>query len=171
MRKILILGGTRSGKSQFALNLGEELINSGEKGIFIATAVALDDEMKKRIEKHKLNRKDIWITIEEPIDIVGAIENSRDYRVILVDCLTLWLTNVYLEMRERVTHFMDMLCQTLKNTQKTVILVSNELGLGIVPDNRIAREFRDLAGELNQRIAKIADDVYFTIAGIPSKIK
>lgn len=169
MRKIIfITGGARSGKSSFALKEASEI--SGKKA-YIATAEALDGEMKERIEKHKRDRGNEWDTYEEPLDISDAINKIKDeYSVILFDCLTLWLSNLLMNdkaVEKEIGRFVD----SLSAISCTLYIVSNEVGMGIVPENELARRFRDMAGMLNQKVAEIADDVYMVVAGMPIKIK
>ncbi|MCX7794298.1 MAG: bifunctional adenosylcobinamide kinase/adenosylcobinamide-phosphate guanylyltransferase [Thermodesulfovibrionales bacterium] len=175
MNKIIfITGGAKSGKSNFALKRASEL--DGRK-VYIATAEPLDEEMKERIERHKKERGSNWFTVEEPVNISGLIKDLREkYEVLLIDCLTLWLSNImlgkeaYIERIEELIRFLKALKDS-KQGQLTLFIVSNEVGLGIVPDNELARRFRDEAGRLNQRIAEISDEVYFVISGIPIRIK
>lgn len=169
---ILVLGGARSGKSSYAQKMAEAFEG---KRLFVATAQALDDEMAKRIENHKKRRGDTWETREEPVKIPDLISDSQDgYAVILIDCLTLWVSNLLMASGddvERVEDGVERLVDCLATIRTTVVLVSNEVGLGIVPESRLARAFRDLAGVLNQRVAGIADRVIFMVAGIPLVLK
>lgn len=174
---IFILGGARSGKSSFALKLAESIKG---KRLYIATAEALDDEMAKRIKKHKKERGNNWNTIEEPIRIANVIKRNKGYDVILLDCLTLWVSNLmHREARSkgqgarggRTLQKITDLISACKKAKASIIIVSNEVGLGIVPDNPLARQFRDIAGFANQKIADAAGEVYFMVSGIPSKIK
>jgi len=170
---IFIIGGARSGKSSFALNEASKI--KGQKA-YIATAEALDSEMKERIEEHKKNRGDTWDTYEEPIKISTVLSDIKDrYSVIVVDCLTLWLSNVMhnnLNTEKEIENLIKILSDlSIVNRQSSIFIVSNEVGMGIVPGNKIARKFRDLAGFLNQKVAEIADEVYLVTAGIPLKIK
>ena len=172
-----VIGGAKSGKSSFAL---DKVSGFDGKKAFIATAEAHDDEMKKRIERHKAERSNEWKTYEEPLNIAGLLSEIRGrYSVILIDCLTLWLSNAMHrteDTEKAITEFMDELNRS-KNLSSAdayaseVYIVSNEVGMGIVPENALAREFRDLAGKLNQRIAEISDEVYLVVSGIPVKIK
>lgn len=163
-----ILGGARSGKSRFALQRASEF--SGKKA-YIATAQALDDEMKERIDKHKKERSGDWTTFEEPINISGIIKDvHKKYDVIIIDCLTLWLSNLMLA-GSNIEKELELFISSLTDVHCSIFIVSNEVGLGIVPDNAIARKFRDLSGYVNQRIAETADEVYLAAAGIPIKIK
>lgn len=164
----LVLGGARSGKSQFAESL---VAATGLERHYLATGRAWDAEMTDRIEKHRTDRGDGWTTHEEPLDLVAtlaAIDAER--RVILVDCLTLWVTNLMMEERDMAAEFVA-LSEFLPGARARLILVSNEVGLGIVPENRMARDFRDHAGRLHQMIAAKANDVYFVAAGLPLKMK
>ncbi len=177
-RKIIfITGGARSGKSRFALNLANNYpISPMLKKAYIATAEALDDEMKARIEEHKRMRGDDWDTYEEPLRIAEVIkEIGNDYRVIVVDCLTLWLSNM-MHAKSDINQEIENLIAVLKNLSLityhlSLFAVSNEVGMGIVPENELARRFRDMAGFLNQKVAEVADEVYVLVAGIPMKIK
>lgn len=169
---ILVLGGARSGKSRYAQKIGKAV--KGKK-VFLATAQALDEEMARRIEKHKKQRGDEWETHEEPIELARVIsELQHEYKVILVDCLTLWLSNLlmtYGDDCQRVEDRIQGLIECLTSMKNTVIFVSNEVGLGIVPENRMARSFRDLAGMLNQQVAEKADQVILMVAGMPLVVK
>ena len=171
-RKIyFITGGARSGKSAFAEKLAHSL---GGKRAYIATAQALDPEMAERIRKHREARGDAWDTYEEPLAVAELLKKlSGRYPVALLDCLTLWLSNVmaHTDGDGAVAARSDELVSAVKDFSGSCIVVSNEVGLGIVPDNPLARKFRDLAGILNQKMAQAADEAYFTAAGIPVKIK
>jgi adenosylcobinamide kinase / adenosylcobinamide-phosphate guanylyltransferase len=165
---VLVLGGARSGKSAFAERL---VLEAGLSRHYIATGRAWDDEMRERIEKHRADRGDGWQTHEEPLALVERLEALNDpNNVILVDCLTLWVTNLMMEEREMAGEF-ARLADFTSMTRATLVLVSNEVGLGIVPENRMAREFRDHAGRLHQSIAARARQVYFVAAGLPLKMK
>ena len=164
----LILGGARSGKSSHAEHLAAE---TSPRRIYIATAQAFDDEMTARIADHQARRDSSWQTVEAPLDLCAAIEaQAVPDRVVLVDCLTLWLSNLLLADRD-IEDEADGLIATLENAAGPLILVSNEVGLGIVPDNALARAFRDHAGRLNQQVAKAADKVVFLAAGLPMTLK
>ena len=168
MTTTLILGGARSGKSAFAENL---VTSAGLARHYVATGRAWDDEMRARIVRHREDRGPDWVTVEEPLDLVGALHAiDSAAHVVLVDCLTLWVTNLMMEERDMPAEF-AFLCEFAKTAQSKIVFVSNEVGLGIVPENRMAREFRDHAGRLHQQIAAIADDVYFVAAGLPLKMK
>ncbi|HTR44821.1 MAG TPA: bifunctional adenosylcobinamide kinase/adenosylcobinamide-phosphate guanylyltransferase [Thermodesulfovibrionales bacterium] len=175
---IFVLGGARSGKSGFALR--DASARQGKKA-YIATAQALDQEMEERIAKHREERASEWKTFEEPLRLSALIEEACiSHEVVLVDCLTLWLSNLLLgEERpddpERTEKELEKLLKLLQRFQASdshaLYLVSNEVGMGIVPDNALSRRFRDLAGRVNQKVAEIADAVYFVAAGIPLKLK
>ena len=164
----LVLGGARSGKSAFAEGLIEA---ASERRLYIATGQAWDDEMRERIASHQTRCGDGWETVEAPLDLAQALEtHAQADRPILVDCLTLWVTNLMLGEHDIGKAF-DGLAATLPGLEGPVVFVSNEVGLGIVPDNAMARAFRDHAGRLHQLIASLADDVYFVAAGLPLKMK
>ncbi|WP_422343094.1 bifunctional adenosylcobinamide kinase/adenosylcobinamide-phosphate guanylyltransferase [Parasphingorhabdus sp.] len=164
----LVLGGTRSGKSSFAQNMAEE---SGNRLVYIATAEALDDEMSDRIAHHKQDRGSRWTTVEEPLDIAAVITaHSNQETTLLIDCLTIWLSNVMLAGQDVATA-VDGLAQALSRASGSMILVSNEVGSGIVPESPLGRQFRDEAGWMNQRIAAAADDVALVTAGLPLWLK
>ena len=164
----LVLGGARSGKSRFAENLVEE---SGLKPVYVATAQAFDAEMKDRIERHRARRGDQWETVEAPIDLPEVLKlHTTGEKAILVDCLTLWLSNLMInemDLEAGVTRLIEV----LGGLKGPVVLVSNEVGMSIVPENKMARQFRDHAGELNQKIASIASQVFLIAAGLPMKLK
>ncbi|MGA3187492.1 MAG: bifunctional adenosylcobinamide kinase/adenosylcobinamide-phosphate guanylyltransferase [Bryobacteraceae bacterium] len=162
---ILIGGGARSGKSRYALEKARAI--DGTRA-FVATAQPFDKEMTTRIDRHRAERGAEFITIEEPLDLAAAVAHPHD--VILVDCLTLWLSNLMFADKN-----VDLETRTLLAASQasagTLIFVTNEVGAGIVPDNAIAREFRDRAGILNQRIAAIAHEVYWMVFGQPLRVK
>ncbi|MBL1404820.1 MAG: bifunctional adenosylcobinamide kinase/adenosylcobinamide-phosphate guanylyltransferase [Rhizobiales bacterium] len=169
---IFVLGGARSGKSKFA----EELVlKMGLKPIYLATGRAYDDEMEERIALHKERRNSTsgvnWETIEEPLALSDALmQTDFEGRAILVDCLTLWVTNLMMAGAD-IEVECEQLANTLLKMKAPVVLVSNEVGLSIIPENKMAREFRDYAGSVNQQIAKIANQAYFIAAGLPLKLK
>lgn len=164
-----VLGGARSGKTAFA----EALVNgSGLSPVYVATGRAFDAEMETRIARHQADRGPTWQTFEAPLDLVGTLEReAKPGRMLLVDCLTLWVTNLMMDGRD-IDAEADALAACLgSGLAAPVVLVSNEVGLGIVPDNAMAREFRDHAGRLHQRIAAVASTVHFVVAGLPMKLK
>jgi len=164
----LILGGARSGKSRRALDLAER---AGAERIFIATAQAFDDEMTARIAHHKMERGVGWKTVEEPLDLADAIAREAPIAsVCVVDCLTLWLSNLMHYQRD-VEAEADQLCAHLIQASTPIILVSNELGMGLVPDTSLGRSFRDAQGRLNQAIARACHRVEFIAAGLPISLK
>lgn len=175
-RIVFITGGAKSGKSSFALKLADEWAfkekqTSISQKAYIATAQALDEEMREKIERHKKSRSEEWITIEEPLNLANLIKDiGNKYNIILIDCLTLWLSNLLLN-NKNVEAEIESFISALSTVECLLIVVSNEVGMGVVPENRLARRFRDLAGDLNQRIAEIADDAYLVVSGKPIKLK
>jgi adenosylcobinamide kinase / adenosylcobinamide-phosphate guanylyltransferase len=167
-RVLLITGGARAGKSRYA----ERLMKARPaRHAVVATATAGDDEMAERIARHRAERDPSWDVIEQPISIRSAIRNAaRPERIVLVDCLTLWISNLMAERRE-IEIEVQGLVGTLQNAAGPVIVVSNEVGLGIVPDNALARAFRDNLGRANQVIAAAAECAVFMAAGIPIVLK
>lgn len=190
VRKVFIIGGARSGKSSFALGEASKL--PGPR-VYLATAEALDEEMKERIGRHIDERGSDWETIEEPLSLTRVLSEIKDkYSSVLIDCLTLWVSNLLLRREHRaqntehrqktIEECMDEFVDILKQFDNSSVcspgsglcnlyIVSNEVGTGIVPENRLARQFRDYAGMLNQKVAAVADEVYLVTAGIPLKIK
>jgi adenosylcobinamide kinase / adenosylcobinamide-phosphate guanylyltransferase len=167
-RAILVLGGARSGKSVFAEGLASR---SGLVRHYVATGRAWDDEMRARISRHRADRGDGWTTHEVPTALTEVLAQLDDpAHVILVDCLTLWVTNLMMESLG-IDEVGDRLAEQIADARATIVMVSNEVGLGIVPENRMAREFRDHAGRLHQKIAARAAEVYFIAAGLPLKMK
>ncbi|VAV99325.1 Adenosylcobinamide kinase / Adenosylcobinamide-phosphate guanylyltransferase [hydrothermal vent metagenome] len=168
IRTTLLLGGARSGKSR----LGEELaLESGLDPVYIATAEARDGEMQARIRRHQQQRGEGWQTIEEPLFLTKTIrQEAAPERILLVDCLTLWLSNL-IEQDRDVAGAGGELCAALAATRGPVILISNEVGQGIVPANALARHFRDEAGRLNQKIAAAVSDVSLIVAGLSLPLK
>jgi len=174
-RVIFITGGARSGKSSLALK--PAFMCAGKKA-YIATAEPLDSEMLDRIERHKAQRGDGWDVIEEPLKITDVIEKIiNKYTLIVLDCLTLWVSNLMTgehddaNIEEEYKSFIKVLNLFKRTDGSQLIIVSNEIGMGIVPDNPLARRFRDQAGKLNQIVAETADEVYLVVSGIPVRIK
>ena len=169
----LVLGGQRSGKSRRAEQLAISWVAKGEAhgATFIATATAHNDDMAERIARHRARRDDRWRDIEAPLDLVAALDDSDGTGARLVDCLTLWLTNLMFAPARDWRAEAEALVAALPRQQSPVILVTNEVGMGIVPDNALAREFRDAAGTLNQRIAAVADEVILAVSGLSLKVK
>ena len=169
---IFVIGGCRSGKSRQALETAEGM--PGDHKTFIATCIPRDEEMQQRVAQHQEERSLIWRTVEAPIHLSQTIvEQSRPADVVLVDCLTLWISNLMLEIDDdrRILAGLQDLTRALTSADCPVVLVSNEVGTGIVPENRLSRRFRDLVGSTNQAVAGQADRVIWMVAGIPVEIK
>lgn len=170
-KKILITGGCRSGKSRHALTLARDI--PGDK-LYVATAEALDSEMTERIKKHQQEREAEWETHEEPVDLTSVFTRLENRAGVLVlDCLTLWLSNLLGKNLENDAIFLEAsrLMDQSEKMQCQVIFVTNEVGAGIVPENKLARDFRDLMGGVNQLVAKRCDEVIHMVSGIPVTIK
>lgn len=166
-RVTLVLGGARSGKSAFA----EALVARADTPVYLATAEAGDREMAERIRLHQARRGQRWTTVEEPLDLAGRLAGwAAPGRAVLVDCLTLWLSNLIGAGRDPGPAG-AALVRALPELGGPVVFVANEVGLGIVPDNALARAFRDAAGRLNQDVAAVADRVVFVAAGLPLNLK
>ena len=168
---VFILGGARSGKSSYALGLAKE---KSKKVLYLATAEAGDSEMRRKINKHKSSRPRHWRTVEEPIDLMGALKKCRNkYELIIIDCLTLYLSNLMHQglSSGSIIKLIKALAAYIASLNEAVLLISNEVGMGIVPQNKMARDFRDIAGLANQAMAKNADEVIFIQAGIPLRLK
>jgi adenosylcobinamide kinase/adenosylcobinamide-phosphate guanylyltransferase len=165
-----VLGGARSGKSAYA----QELAEGKDPIAFIATCSPQDTEMKKRVKLHKQSRPAGWDTFEEPKNIVPLLEKKCGrYRVIVIDCLTILISNLMADKRNElfITNEINSILRVLKRVKAKSIIVSNEVGLGLVPMNKVAREFRDIAGRVNQITAKESDRVFFMVSGISRRIK
>ncbi|HET6620159.1 MAG TPA: bifunctional adenosylcobinamide kinase/adenosylcobinamide-phosphate guanylyltransferase [Dongiaceae bacterium] len=164
----LVLGGARSGKSSFA----ERMTVAHPRGcVYLATAGIGDDEMAERVRQHRARREAHWRTVEAPLEVASAIvAETEQGAAVLVDCLTLWLSNLMAAQRDPEQEA-ESLVRALGQAGGPVVFVSNEVGLGIVPDNALARAFRDHAGRLNQRIADVANSVFFVAAGLPLRLK
>jgi len=166
-RHVLVLGGQRSGKSRFAENL---VAASGRRKLYVATAAARDSEMEARIALHRSRRGEGWTTIEEPLDLPAALAKAGEGDALLVDCLTLWLSNL-MEAGKPIDSETDSLVAALERSTAAVVLVSNEVGLGIIPANALARRFADAQGTLNHRIAEAVGRVVLMAAGRPLLLK
>ena len=169
---MLVIGGAKSGKSSFAL----QVCNTMDRDrIFLATAQALDKEMKERIIRHQTERDREWLTVEEPLNIAAAIGKLDDQdKLILLDCLTLWINNLFMKYEDdhqKIESSVEELLKQLSGIRGTIIVVSNEVGSGIVPDNPLARTYRDIVGSANQRIASISKKVVTVITGLPLVLK
>lgn len=164
----LVLGGARSGKSRFAEHL---VLSCDKKPIYLATAEAFDDEMRMRIQLHCERRDTRWSNYEAPLDIVAVLQkHDQNNQIILLDCLTVWLGNL-MHGQLNIKNEIDHLLSALLDLKSDIVFVASEVGLSIVPENAMARQFRDHAGELNQAIAAICNHVYFIAAGLPLKLK
>jgi adenosylcobinamide kinase/adenosylcobinamide-phosphate guanylyltransferase len=162
---ILVGGGARSGKSRFALEYARKL---GQRRLFVATAEAFDGEMRQRIAHHRDERGTDFATAEEPLHLARVLGEAQDIDVIVVDCLTLWLSNLLMK-ESSVEHIAGQVAEVvavLRTRQRHVVLVSNEVGLGIVPESALGRVFRDVAGRTHQQLAAEADEVYFAAMGL-----
>lgn len=179
---ILVTGGARSGKSRFAESLAQDL---GKQIVYIATAIAFDEEMQERIQKHQDRRPKEWKTIEAYCDLEKQIEKYEKADVFLLDCVTIMVTNLMFAFSDgkepeqsKIDLIEDKILKELRKTidivrymGKEIIFVTNEIGMGIVPENQLSRQFRDIAGRANQMLAQEAEQVYFLISGIPLQIK
>jgi adenosylcobinamide kinase / adenosylcobinamide-phosphate guanylyltransferase len=167
----LVLGGVRSGKSRYALKLAAR----AQRVAFLATAEPRDDEeMRRKIARHRAERPEHWTLIEEPLNLAAAIDSQSACELLLIDCLTLFagkLLDVYGDNLAPIAAHLDELCAALKTAPCSVVLVSNEVGSGVVPAFELGRRYRDLLGELNQRVAAIADRVVLMVAGLPLSLK
>jgi adenosylcobinamide kinase / adenosylcobinamide-phosphate guanylyltransferase len=167
----LVLGGARSGKSAYAQRLAEDAAaRAGTAPVMIATAQGLDAEMSERIARHRAERGEGWRTVEAPLDVAAAVAALGAGEAAVVDCLTLWVSNLT-HARADVDQYTDDLLRALAAASAEIVVVSNELGLGVVPDNALARRFRDQAGRLNQRVAAGADRAVMMVAGLPLTLK
>ena len=169
---IFVLGGCRSGKSTYALQTAENV--NGNKKIFVATCQPQDEEMAQRVARHQKERGQRWTTIEEPLHLPEAISEHRPHAdVMLIDCLTLWVSNLLMDDNEeaQLKNVISRLTDAMKKTACPLIVVSNEVGTGIVPENQLARQFRDVTGWLNQAVAGCASKVVWVVAGIPVTVK
>jgi adenosylcobinamide kinase/adenosylcobinamide-phosphate guanylyltransferase len=170
---VLILGGVRSGKSRYAQQLASD---DGGRVLFLATAEAGDDEMVQRIARHKSSRPQTWCTIEEPLDISSALRNdTADADTVIIDCVTIWLSNLLLReggaTEDEVMEHIERIIDAYKKGGSTYIIVSGEVGMGLVPEHPMGRAFRDLLGFANQRLAAAADRMVLMVAGIPVDVK
>lgn len=178
-RLVLVTGGARSGKSTYAESLAIRLCSDARSRTYIATAQAFDDEMKERIRLHRERRGDLFRTIEEPVELARAVGDAcRSSSVVLVDCLTVWTSNLlFYEREDEVQRLLDVLSSCVEGSSCVdgsscdIVLVTNETGMGIVPANELSRRFRDLAGIVNQRVASVATDVVFMVCGLPMAVK
>ncbi len=166
-KKILVTGGIKSGKSSFALELARK--HEGQK-TFLATAKAFDKEMEEKIKRHRAERGNDFVTLEEHLRIGKVLENN--YPVLLIDCITIWLSNLYFESNEEeIENYKTKFLENLSKYNGELIVVTNEVGGGIIPENSLSRKYQSELGKLNQKIAAICDEVYLLVSGIPMKIK
>lgn len=168
----LVIGGCRSGKSSYALKLAHDFDSMKKR--FLATSLILDEEMEDRVAKHRQERGNDWETIETPLELPQVL--SRDYgrdTLLLVDCLTMWVNNMLLKdwSEDEIIAAISSFKRALQNVASPVVLISNEVGTGIVPESSLSRAFRDHVGKLNQEAAACADRVFWMVAGIPVNIK
>lgn len=169
MTTTLVLGGARSGKSAYAQMAAENAADAA-RPVLIATGQAFDEEMAQRIARHRADRGESWMTVEAHLDLVEAIDALPVGSVAVVDCLTLWLSNLMLAERD-VEAAATQLVEAVSSSAAQIWLVTNEVGLGIVPETPLGRRFRDEAGRLHQRLAQTVDEVYFIAAGLPLRMK
>jgi adenosylcobinamide kinase/adenosylcobinamide-phosphate guanylyltransferase len=169
---ILITGGVKSGKSSWALQCGEKI---GSKRAFVATATALDEEMEHKIRAHQKQRGDRWTTFEEPREVAGQVEKiAEQFDVVLVDCLTLWVSNLltlYNMTEDTIRQESQQLAAVLKKSPSPIIVVSNEVSMGIMPADHVSRRYQTLLANTNRDVAAIAGNVYFMVSGIAQRIK
>ncbi|MDP1619244.1 bifunctional adenosylcobinamide kinase/adenosylcobinamide-phosphate guanylyltransferase [Phenylobacterium sp.] len=172
MTATIVLGGARSGKSAYAQARAEAAAGAARQArlVMIVTAQAFDEEMDRRIAQHQADRDSRWVTVEAPIDLAGAISALKPEDVAVVDCLTLWLSNLMMAEAD-IEAATATLIEAVVACPATLLLVSNEVGWGIVPDNALARQFRDHAGRLHQRLAAAADEALLIVAGLPMTLK
>ncbi len=172
-RLTLILGGARSGKSDFAQALARK--RGGSAVLFVATAEARDDEMRARIQQHRAARPLEWSTLQAPRGVARALQSVAPARVVLLDCVTLWVSNVLLAgenaAAKEMARELDELLEWFHAAPREMIVVSNEVGMSIVPDNPLGRAYRDLLGNVNQKLAAAASEVFLLVAGVPMEIK
>jgi adenosylcobinamide kinase/adenosylcobinamide-phosphate guanylyltransferase len=164
---VLVGGGVRSGKSRFALARAEAL---GARRVFVATAEAGDGEMSDRITRHQAERGDRFRTVEAPVDLAGILP-TLDADVVLIDCITLWLSNLLVRDVPRIVERIDELTETLTRLPMHAVVVTNEVGMGVVPPSPLGRAFRDLAGTAHQRLAAIADEIHLAALGVVLRLR
>jgi adenosyl cobinamide kinase/adenosyl cobinamide phosphate guanylyltransferase len=173
---VLLLGGARAGKSAFALRLARERATATSVRVcFIATAETLDEEMEARIARHRAERPRDWLTIEEPKRLDIALGEACNAEIVIVDCLTLlvsnWLLTTGADCEQEMMRVLESFLALVRSSKQTIICVSNEVGLGLVPEAPLGRAFRDILGRVNQRFAESATEVYLLVAGLPLQLK
>jgi adenosylcobinamide kinase/adenosylcobinamide-phosphate guanylyltransferase len=166
----LVLGGARSGKTEYAENHALSLIAGGRSAVYVAAGQAIDDEMRVRIARHRDLRSNQFTTIEESLNLVHVLENHDENHVLLVDSIGAWITN-HMIAEHDLDNIINCTITALEKTTATVVVVSDEVGMGIVPAEALSRDFRDHIGMMNQRVGQIADSVAFLVAGLPMMIK
>ena len=165
---LFVTGGAKSGKTRRALEFAEATEPPAGKLLYVATAEVRDSEMDRRVAAHKAERGPRWATLEEPLDLAGAVSGAEDYCALMIDCLTLWCSNLleaHGDDEAAIEARVDAFIEALSKRQTKVVVVTNEVGLGIVPANALARRFRDLAGAVNQRVCAIADEAVMVVSG------
>ena len=167
---VFITGAARSGKSKLAVEMGKKSL---KQIVFLASCAPLDDEMKNRVVKHKQARPKDWTTIEEPINAADVFRKAKADELVIFDCLTLWISNIMLKFDKQklINEKIEELLLILQQAKAEVIIVSNEVGWGIVPENKLARQFRDIVGLTHQKLAGLSDEVFLVTAGIAQKLK
>lgn len=162
----VITGGIKSGKTSFGLKIGKGY----NKKLYIATAEPFDEEMKNKIDRHRYERGDEWKTLEEPIDLIAALKKSKKYPFTLIDCITMWLNNLFYYKKD-IEKEIDNFIEYIKQIDNNIVIITNEIGLGVIPHDPLTRRYINILGILNQKIADLADEVIFMISGQPSFIK
>jgi len=169
-KRILIGGGVRSGKSAFAVSLARRL---GDRRVFVATAQALDDDMRERISRHQRERGATFVTLEAPIELAATLRRLEDIDVVVVDCLTIWLANLLVRGAEasRIATEVEELALLLPGLPFHVVMVTNEVGMGVHPETGLGRTFRDVVGHAHQRLVRVADEIYFAALGVMLRLQ
>lgn len=162
----LITGGVKSGKTTFALKLGETY----QKKLYIATAEPFDEEMERKIEKHQQERDGSWTTAEEPTEIFNAVQKGAEFEYTVLDCITVWMNNLFYHKKD-IGIYTERFIGALKNINFNLTIVTNETGLGVIPADKLSRDYTNMLGITNQKIAKVADQTIFMVSGLPIYIK
>ncbi|MGB9730414.1 bifunctional adenosylcobinamide kinase/adenosylcobinamide-phosphate guanylyltransferase [Calditerrivibrio nitroreducens] len=161
-----ITGGIKSGKTKFGLKIGQKY----QKKVYIATAEPFDEEMKKKIDLHRAERSGCWETIEDPINLDDAVKRSIEFDFVMIDCITVWLNNLLYHQKD-LNEYIDRFIISLKDMKNDVVIISNEIGMGVIPLEKTTREYLNLLGITNQNIADISDKVVFMVSGYPLFLK